>query len=186
MDLLQGLGEKTRLKAWQVQRVVARIDSFLHPDRRYEMLVCDLGDYGEPGGRPLANRFQHEADLLAQTRQTMIHDTSDGQPHAMSLGLAIDMLMPCHWDFPDNLLLVLRAIGGERHCRRPFAACGHNIRLSPLRPRAQQVIAALDVFSGKSAGSGDAAILRRLGDCTPQKRWLAASLAKTLRIQLHL
>ncbi len=185
-DLLEVLGGKTRLKVWQVQRVIERIDSFLHRDHRYDMLVCDEGDYGEPGGRPLAKRCESEADLLAQTRTTVIHDTDDGQPREMSLALAIDMLMPCHWDFPNNLLLVAQAIGGELHCRRPFAACGRNIRLSPLRPRAQEVITALDVFSGKSAGHGDAEVLRRLGDCTPERKWLAASLAKTLRLQLHL
>ena len=31
-SLLQGLGERTPLKAWQVQRVIERIDSFLHPE----------------------------------------------------------------------------------------------------------------------------------------------------------
>lgn len=185
-ELLQGLGEKTPLKAWQVQRVIDRIDSFLHPDHRYDMLMCDLGDYGEPGGRPRTNRYECEADLLAQTRATLIHDTANGQPHEMSLGLAIDMLMPCHWGFPHNLLLVLRAMGGERHCRWPFAACGHNIRLSPLGPRAREVVAALEAFCGKSGGPGDTEVVRRLGACTPQKQWLAASLAKTLRLQLHL
>lgn len=185
-DLLRALGGKTRLKVWQVQRVIERIESFLHPDHRYDMLMCDLGDYGKPGGRPLTKSYESNADLLAQTRATVIHDTADGQPHEMSLALAIDMLMPCHWDFANNLLLVAGAIGGELHCRGSFAACGRNIRLSPLRPRAQEVVTALGVFCGKSAGHCDAEVLRRLGECTPEKKWLAASLAKTLRLQLHL
>lgn len=184
-DLLKGLGEKTRLKAWQVDRVIERIDNFLHPDHPYEMMACDLGDYGEPGGRPLTDRYNRDADPLGHTRTTLIHDTVDGQPQDISLALAIDLLMPCHWEFPDNLLLVLRAIGGRLHGDRPFAACGRNIRLSPLRPRAQRVVAALDVFSGTSSGPADTDLLRRLGDATPLRRWLAASLAKTLRLQLH-
>lgn len=87
---------------------------------------------------------------------------------------------------PDGASLRIRKLISDLHCRRPFAACGCNIRLSPLRPRAQEVITASDVFSGKSAGPGDAEVLRRLGDCTPERKWLAASLAKTLRLQLHL
>ncbi|MCC7407533.1 MAG: hypothetical protein IT442_05645 [Phycisphaeraceae bacterium] len=185
-DLLKGLGQKTRLKAWQVDRVIERIDSFLRPDHPYQMLVCDLGDHGEPGERPLTHGDDQEKDLLEQTRATLIHDTVDGQPNTLSLAWAIDLLMPCHWDFPSNLRVVLRAIGGHLHSDRPLGACGRNILRSPLRPHAQRVVMALDVFSGRSAGPADADVLRRLGDKTPLRRWLAASLAKTLRLQLHI
>ena len=140
-----------------------------------------------PGGKPLTNRYQHKADLLVQTRQTLIHDTADGQPHEMSLALAIDMLMPCHWDFPQQ-----PAVGGP--CHRRKIALSPAVRL--LRSQHPFITSQAQSARGncclgrflRQVGRdlGTRTCCVGLGECTAQKKWLAASLAKTLRLQLHL
>jgi hypothetical protein len=123
------------------------------------------------------------------TRETLIHDTIDGQQAQISLEAAIDCLNGCNWNFPNNLVIILRAIGGDLYPSTPFAACGRNVRLVPSRDRMRVVVSTLSLFcdqSGVKADQTDPAILATLGDPTPTKRWLAASLKKTLELQLHL
>jgi hypothetical protein len=40
----------------------------------------------------------------------------------------------CNWNFPRNLLIVCKAIGGNLHPGEPYAACARNGDLSPARP----------------------------------------------------
>ena len=105
-----------------------------------------------------------------------------------SLGLAIDLLWTCHWKFVENLRIVLEVIGGNLKPERPFAACTWNITLSPIRARMEVVSNSLKVFCGDSKPDKEinTDILSLLGELTEEKKWLAASLGKTIRLQLEL
>ena len=59
------------------------------------------------------------------------------------------MLWPCHWDFVENLRIVLAAIGGDLHPAQPFAACGRNMARTPLRPRMKVISDTLRTFRGE-------------------------------------
>jgi hypothetical protein len=129
-----------------------------------------------------------EAGYAEETERTVIHDTVDGRPAAISLAVAIEHLQPCNWNFARNLAIVLAAIGGDTSPEAPFACCARNITLTPIRERMREVAADLRGFSrsgGAHSGAGRGA-LSALGEPTPAKRWLAASLAKTLELQLRL
>ena len=103
------------------------------------------------------------------------------------MGLAIDMLMPCHWRFVENLRIVLEAIGGKLNPEKPFAACGRNITLLPIRRRMEVVSNTLNAFYNDPASNEevDRDLLELLGRPTEVKKWLAASLEKTIRLQLN-
>jgi hypothetical protein len=96
------------------------------------------------------------------------------------------MLWPCHWRFVENLRIVLDAIGGKLNSEKPFAACGRNIALLPIRRRMEIVSNTLRVFSGEPVSDVevDRDLLVLLGNPTEVKKWLAASLDKTIRLQL--
>ncbi len=193
-ELLAGLGERSPLKEWQVQRVIERIRSLIgwpqsesDPVNTYVWLLFAGGEH-DTGYRdqcPERNR-EHEGFWLA-TVGTIIHDTIGGHDAEISLGLAIDMLWPCHWDFVENLRIVLDAIGGSLHPQRPFTACGRNIGLVPIGERMETVSRTLGVFCGTRAEDGgiDGGLLGQLGEITDAKRWLAWSLDKTIRLQLN-
>ncbi|MCU0916805.1 MAG: hypothetical protein MUC88_19940 [Planctomycetes bacterium] len=102
------------------------------------------------------------------------------------MAYAIDLLMPCGWDFTGCLATILRAIGGDLHPQRPLACCARNIKLSPLCERLQTIAATLDAFwrDQDTASDTDPRILASLGTPTPVKRWLAASLDKTIRLHV--
>ncbi len=104
------------------------------------------------------------------------------------MGLAIDLLWTCHWKFVENLQIVLEVIGGNLKPERPFAACAWNITMSPIRPRMEVVSNTLKVFFGNSVSDKeiDSNVLSLLGKTTEEKKWLAASLDKTMRLQLKL
>jgi hypothetical protein len=129
---------------------------------------------------------EHEAFWLATVR-TILYDTENGDSATLSLGLAIDMLWPCHWRFVENLQIVLEAIGGRLKPEKPFAACGRNIRLLPNRERMEVASATLRTFCGysKAGGEVDPQVLALLGQPTSARKWLAASLDKTIRLQLE-
>jgi len=148
------------LREWQLVRVVEKIRSVLDPTQPYTwLLLRDDGSYRDTCPEVY---LSDEAHWLATVR-TMLHD-----PEELSLALAIDMLWPCHWRFEDNLQIVLDAIDGELRPKAPFTACGRNIEMTPLRERVEQTCARL----------------RRVGKPASAQRWLAASLEKTLRLQL--
>jgi hypothetical protein len=97
------------------------------------------------------------------------------------------MLWPCHWRFDENLKIVLDAIGGRLYPDKPFAACGRNISLVPNRGRMETISNTLKVFCGalESDQEVDRGLLKLLGKPTQEKKWLVASLDKTIRLQMN-
>jgi len=186
-ELLAFIGEPSPLKVWQVGRVVDRVGEALDPGRPYHRMALDLGDYGEPGAHPAGEYYKNNPDYLNQTRKTIIHDTVDGHGSKISLAMAIDLLMPCHWDLAGSVVTILKAIGGDLHPARPYACCARNVKLSPLCERMRTISNTLGVFwkSEETAGVLDQDILASLGEVTAVKRWLAASLDKTIRLHLN-
>ena len=191
---LASLGQRSPLKEWQVQRVIDRIRSVIHwpwsrndPSAQYGWLLLS-GDEYEPAYRTQCpEHYKEHEDFWLRTVRTVIHDTVDGDEADLSLGLAIDMLWPCHWRFVENLQIVLDAIGGRLNPHKPFAACGRNIILLPIRHRMEVISNTLKVFCGapESNQETDRDILALLGKPTEEKKWLAASLDKTIRLQLN-
>jgi hypothetical protein len=186
--LLSFIGWPNPLKIWQVQRVVDRITEALEPSKRYHRLALDLGDYGEPGAKPAGEFYKNDLTFLEKTKKAIIHDTVDGRKSKVSLAMAIDLLMPCHWDFVGGLVIILQAIGGDLYPDRPYACCARNIRLSPLCDRLKIIADTLGTFckGRKTASKIDRDIFASLGKVTPVRRWLAASLDKTIRLHLTL
>jgi hypothetical protein len=186
--LLSFIGQPSPLKIWQVQRVVERITEALDSSRRYHRMALDLGDYGQPGAKLAEEYYKDNPMFLKQTKEAIIHDTVDGRRSKVSLAMAIDLLMPCHWDFVGGLVIILKAIGGDLYPDRPYACCARNIKLSPLCKRLKIISNTLRAFwkGHKTAKTIDRVILASLGEVTPVKRWLAASLDKTIRLHLTL
>ncbi len=192
-QILRGLEERSDLKEWQVQRVIEKIRSAIHwpesrndPAAQYVWLLLGGDEYDAVyRSRCPAYYKEHEAFWL-QTVRTSIHDVENGNQAELSLGIAIDLLMPCHWRFVTNLQIVLDAIGGRLDPDEPFAACGRNISLVPIRDRMEAVCNALKVFCGtaESDEKTDRELLAQLGQPSEAKKWLAASLEKTIRLQL--
>jgi hypothetical protein len=185
--LLSFIGEASPLKVWQVERIVDKVTSALDPSRPYHMMVLDLGDYGEPGARPVGDYYKDEAKFVQHTKETIIHDTVDGREAKMSLAMAIDMLEPCNWDFVGSIVTLLKAIGGELRPERPYVCHQRNLKLSPLCDRMKTISNTLGVFwrDEETDETIDRDILASLGEATAVKRWLAASLDKTIRLQLE-
>ncbi|MHC4119402.1 MAG: hypothetical protein ACYSWO_18055 [Planctomycetota bacterium] len=182
------IGEPNPLKIWQVERVVERVGEALDPDRPYHRMALDVGDYGEPGTGSVGEHYKDNADFLERTKNTLMQDTVDGRKSKISLASAVDLLMPCHWDFVGALVAILKAIGGNLHPVDPFACCARNVKLSPLVDRVQIISNTLAAFwkDESAAATIDRGLLATLGDPTRTKRWLAASLDKTIRLQLSL
>ena len=184
-ELVGFIGRASPLKIWQVQRIVERVGEALDPGRSYHTMELDVEGYGEPAAQPAGEHYKDNAEFLKQTRGTIIHYTEDGREAEISLAMAVDLLMPCHWDFVGYLVIILRAVGGDLHPAAPLAYCAMNVGLSPLCPRLRTISSTLGVFwKGESSEDTDSRILACLGVQNPVKRWLAASLAKTIRLQL--
>jgi hypothetical protein len=188
------LGERSPLKEWQVQRVIERIRSLIHwpqscddPTAQYVWILLSGGEEESLYRSRCPEHYKEHEDLWLATVRTIIHDTENGNEAELSLGLAIDMLWPCHWRFVENLQIVLEAIGGRLDPEKPFAACGRNIALLPIRGRMEMISNTLRVFCGESESNQevDGRILALLGEATEVKKWLAASLHKTIRLQLR-
>jgi hypothetical protein len=165
--LIGALEDRTRIKTWQVERVVAKLKagSRLYPGCEYLPIVMYPEEYAD------------YAEYREPTVAAIIHDTLDGAPAEFSLADAIDHLEPCNWNFPENLLLVLRAINGNLKPHTPFAVHGRNLRLNPTAGRMRVVAATLREFCGRAAaGPIDPALLGVLGEKTPEKTALAALL----------
>lgn len=185
--LLSFIGEASPLKVWQVERIVEKIRAALDPSRPYHMMVLDLGDYGEPGARPVGDYYKDAAEFVRHTKEIIIHDTVDGREAKMSLAMAIDMLEPCNWDFVGSIVTLLKAIGGDLHPERPYVCHSRNLKLSPLCGRMRTISNTLGVFWRDEDTNEpiDRDILAFLGEATEVKRWLAASLDKMIRLQLE-
>ena len=206
-ELLGRLGPRSPLKEWQVHRIVERTREFIGwPNSQHEAVggyvpLLEAGGEYESGQRTdCPEQYREHADFWHQTVQTRILDTDLGDQHSvygdlgygeqtvLSLAAAIDMLWPCNWNFVQNLEIVLGVIGGDPTPRRAFAFCARNIKLSPVRERMKTVSHTLQVFcQGQPPDDGvDAELLASLGEPSMQRRWLAASLDKTIRLQMDL
>ncbi len=185
-ELVSFLGEPTALKIWQLRRVVDKITSALDPDITYCNLALNIGDYGQPVENQADHVFKNSLNFLLQTRQAIIHDTIAGRKAEISLAMAIDLLMPCHWDFTGSLINILKAVNGVLQPAKPFTCCSRNLKLSPLCDRLEVISNTLRAWwrDIETPENPDGDILAVLGDKTPVKRWLAASLDKTIRLQL--
>jgi hypothetical protein len=193
-QLLALLGERSPLKEWQAQRVIDKIRSLIHwprpeddPAAQYHWILLSGGEYESFYRSECPEYFKEHEDYWLQTVRTIIHDTENGDPAELSLGLAIDMLWPCHLRFVENLQIVLAAIGGNLNPEKPYAACGRNIHLVPSREKMERVSKTLSAFCSDAPGDAnvDSKILALLGEPTETKKWLAASLDKTIRLQLN-
>ena len=186
-DQLAGfIGDRTPLKTWQVQRIIDKVTFALDPSRPYHNLALNVGEYGEPGAESGGEHYKDNADFLTQTVETVIHDTVDGHIAQITLAIAIDRLQPCNWNFVDNLVILLKAIGLNLHPDKSFACCERNILLTPLHDRLKIISNTLWAFwkNNETEKQIDGNILTLLGTSTPVKCWLAASLDKTIRSQL--
>jgi hypothetical protein len=74
---------------WQVERIVNKVTEALDRSKPYHMMVLDMGDYGEPGAKPVGDYYKDAAEFLQQTKEIIIHDTIDGQEAPR-----------CHWPWP--------------------------------------------------------------------------------------
>lgn len=193
-QLLCCLGDRSPLKEWQVQRVIEKIRGSIHfpqslddPSARYEWLLLGGGDYEAAYRAECPEVYLEHENFWEKTVRTMICDTVDGERAELSLGLAIDMLMPCHWGFVDNLRIVLDAIGGNLHPQDPYMACGRNITSTPVRQVMEIICNTLQAYYGSIAPGKplDQDLFAILGEPTAVKKWLAASLDKTIRLQLN-
>jgi hypothetical protein len=191
--LLACLGERSPLKEWQVQRVIEKIRSVIHwqqscddPTAQYVWILLSAGEYESTYRNECPEHYTEHEDFWLRTVRTIIHDAENGHETELSLGLAIDMLWPCHWRFVENLQIVLEAIGGSLHPKKPFAACGRNITLLPIRRRMEVVSNTLKLFCNDTELNKevDKDLLELLGKPNEVKKWLAASLDKTIRLQL--
>jgi hypothetical protein len=194
-DLVNLIGERRPLKEWQVGRVVSKIRQFdayprMHRDAifRHVGLVETGTEYESIIVDHCPHYYREHAEFWTATAQTVIRDTVDDQPATISLAAAIDHLEPCHWDFVENLSIVLAAIGGDLHPKTPYASCGRNIKRTPIRDQMRVVAETLHTFTRDERTSGDVdrSTLATLGERTRVKHWLAASFEKTLRSQLDL
>ena len=184
--LLSYIGQASPLKVWQVERIVDKVTEALDRSRPYHMMVFDIREYA-PGALPPGEHYKDASEFLEQTKDTIIHDTVDGREAKMSLAMAIDMLEPCNWDFVGGIVTLLKAIGGELHPERPYVCHQRNIKLSPLCGRMRTISNTLGAFWKEELTDQtiDADSLACLGKVTEAKRWLAASLDKTIRLQLE-
>jgi hypothetical protein len=191
--LLSKLGQRSALKEWQVQRVIERIREFIgwphsmHHDQSVYVFMEECSADWEPvGDAECPKSYREHEDFWKQTMQTRIHDTVDGEAADISLAVAIDMMFPCNWNFVDNLDIVLSAIGGELRAAQPLAVCARNIRHAPIGERMQTVCKTLQysLRNQELENDVDSTLLELLGDITAPKRWLVASLDKTIRLQL--
>ncbi|MFB3787598.1 MAG: hypothetical protein ACE15F_14650 [bacterium] len=193
-QLLDGLGPRSPLKEWQTQRVAERIRSCIHwprsgedPSSQYRWILYNPAGTDAMYFLQCPDYYREQEEFWLATARTILQDRIDGHPAEISLGLAIDMLWPCHWRFIDNLRIVLDAIGGRLQLDTPYAACGRNIGLLPTHD--QMAILSHTLFyyamGGGSGEQADPAILARLGESSAVKSWLAASLGKTIRLQIN-
>ena len=197
-EMTSALGHPSDLKRWQVGRVEHRIGSHIgwpaNDDYPFlvEPLITDLSVAVCPAD------YKDDEDHWRATVDTILHEPSEHldkpgfiaregylESTDLSLAIAIDMLWPCNWNFEANLQTILEAIGGHLVLRHPFAACARNISRAPVLGRMEALCQALDGYSAEDHGGTSSSVRLRLGPVTPERQWLAASLAKTIRLQLH-
>jgi hypothetical protein len=194
-QLLDNLGPRTPLKEWQVRRVIDRIREVIGWARSADdasLQYVPILEYGTEYESALRTEcpecYRENADFWRKTVDTTIRDTEGGEPADVSLATAIDLLMPCNWNFVRNLETVLGAIGGDLNPTSPLALCARNVKLSPVCDRMKTVSNTLRVFhaDSKPDEEADREVLALLGEPTDVKKWLAASLDKTMRLHLQM
>ncbi|MHC4334532.1 MAG: hypothetical protein ACYSUP_04155 [Planctomycetota bacterium] len=185
-ELVSFVGDRTALRIWQVQRVIDKVGQALDPSQKYHNMVLSVGENGEPGAVKAGEHYKDQPGFLDQTKAAVINDSVDGRKTQISLAMAIDRLQPCNWNLVDNLVIVLKAIGGDLHPDKSFACCERNVLLTPNADRLRIIANTLRAFwKGRETDRDiDEGILTALGQKTPVKCWLAASLDKTIRSQL--
>ncbi len=194
-QLLDNLGPRTPMKEWQVHRVIDRIREVIGWARladdvslQYVPLLEYGTEYESARRAECPECYRENADFWCETVETIIRDTEDGEPADVSLATAIDLLMPCNWNFGRNLEIVLGAIGGDLNATSPLALCARNVKLSPVCDRMKTVSRTLRVFyaDSKPDEEADREVLALLGEPTDVNKWLAASLDKTIRRHLQM
>ena len=197
--MTSALGVSSELKRWQVSRVEHRVRSYIGwPENdqypfMVEPLIADLVTAVCP------TEYKDDEVFWRETVDTILHEQSENldkegfiakegylESADISLAIAIDMLWPCNWNFEVNLYTVLEAIGGKTVLRRPFAACARNIRRAPVLRQMEELCRTLDTYGVDEERGELPSVHQRLGAVTPEREWLAGSLAKTIRMQLHI
>ncbi len=193
--LLSKLGERSALKEWQVQRLIERIREFIgwprslqHVESVYVFMEECGSDFEPPGDARCPEHYREHEGFWKQTIETCVHDIVNGEAADFSLAVAIDVMFPCNWNFFGNLEIVLGAIGGDLHPAQPLTVCSRNIGRVPIRECMQTICRTLQyALQDKRADNDvDSTLLELLGEITVPKRWLVASLDKTIRLQLGL
>ena len=192
--LLNKLGKRSYLKEWQVQRVVEKISGFVGfalpviNSIEYVPLVEYGTEYESALRKDCPKYYSERSNFWRQTVQTIIHDTVDGEPAEVSLAVAIDLLMPCNWNFLNNLEITLSSIGGDLTPATPLALCARNIKLSPIRDKMFAICRNLRGYcrNKRTNENFDKTLVLKLGKPTKVKKWLTASLEKTIRLQMSL
>jgi len=170
-DFYHRLGEFSSLKAWQIEHIRLRILDHVFPFVHYKSIERD-----EP-----------DSDSRRQTlAQRLVTSGPPGAKTDFSLAGAIDNTVPCNWNFEANLRLVLSTIGGNGEMSGIWAAHGCNLRFNPLREEMMALAAALGDFVADRSPGERAPLVEPLGDPAPLKKWLAASLAKTIRVEMSI
>jgi hypothetical protein len=185
-QLVSFVGDRTALKIWQMQRVIDKVGQALDPSQKHHNMVLSFGEYGEPGAARAGEHYKGHQGFLDQTKTVLINDTVCGRKTQISLAMASDRLQPCNWNFVNNLVVILKAIGGDLHPDKSFACCERNVLLTPHAVRLRIIANTLRAFwKGRETDNDiDDGVLTALGQKTPVKCWLAASLDKTIRSQL--
>jgi hypothetical protein len=191
VEVHRSLGARTPLKIWVVQRVIEGLERHMRSARLLDQPEPPRTPI-YPGGltldSPEADQyFPDSLDLLneARSRKLKVKNEIDDQTSEHSLALLCEFLNPCskfYFLFLFALFEYLDDPDEERILPAPF--CG-NISHSQHR-KYYRAINALRQYLGKppeGSLSADSAVLEQLGSQTQVKRWLAASLEKTLREQ---
>jgi hypothetical protein len=184
-ELASYLGEPSPLKLWQVERLIEQLRQALDKSCCYHNMFLEIDGYGQPIDLKAEEHYKDHMDFLHETISAMIHYTLDGEESEMSLAMAIDLFRPCNWNYVGNLVIILKAIGGDLHPDKPFAPCSLNATLTPLRDRLRIISNTLRAFCDESGKSNDVDgdLLTLPGSKTVEKLWLGASLGKTIRLQ---
>ena len=199
MRMTSVLGAPSELKRWQVGRVEHRIRSYIGwwENYQYPFLVEPL--IADPATAGCPAEYKDDEGFWRATVDTVLQERSEEldkegfiaregylESADISLAIAIDMLWPCNWNFEENLRTVLEAIGGQLALRRSFAACARNIRRAPVLHQMKELCRTLDTYGVDEHRGKCPSVHRRLGAVTPEREWLTGSLAKTIRLQLHI
>jgi len=179
------IGKSSPLKVWQVERLIEQLRQALDKSCYYHNMALEIDGYGQPIDIKAEEHYKDGLEFLNETTTAMINYTLDGEESQMSLAMAIDLFLPCNWNYVGNLVIVLKAIGGDLNPDKPFAPCSLNARLTPLRNRLRTISNTLRAFfdeSGKGKDT-DGDLLALPGAKTGEKLWLGASLDKTIRLQ---